>query len=212
MLNNFIYAKSKDLFESELSNGNVPQDAIAFIEDTKEIYTHGSYFATRPTNISEFDNDIGYITSNTSLLTVSEKLSTPIISANDSIELQVGSYKMNYNGNKLVLYDSSNTEIFSTDSLTGFTSVTSIASIPISKRMVLATISASASFSLAGIPKAGHEIHVIVKNSSTSSITVTLPNSGNYVSLVGTALSIPGSSYAEINVMSDGSKMYIRAL
>lgn len=35
MLNNFIYAKSKAMFEERFAE--VPNDAIVFIEDTKEI-------------------------------------------------------------------------------------------------------------------------------------------------------------------------------
>lgn len=45
MLENFIYAKEKSLFEEKLNNGEVLDEAIAFIEDTKEIWTHGSYFS-----------------------------------------------------------------------------------------------------------------------------------------------------------------------
>jgi hypothetical protein len=46
MLNNFIYAKLKSLFEEKLATNEVPQEAIVFIEDTKEIWNHGTYFAT----------------------------------------------------------------------------------------------------------------------------------------------------------------------
>lgn len=42
MLNNFIYAQSKAMFEEQLAE--VPIEAIVFIEDTKEIWTHGQYF------------------------------------------------------------------------------------------------------------------------------------------------------------------------
>jgi hypothetical protein len=42
MLNNFIYAQSKAMFEERLAE--VPNEAIVFIEDTKEIWTHGTYF------------------------------------------------------------------------------------------------------------------------------------------------------------------------
>ena len=45
MLENFIYAEEKSLFEEKLNNGEVLDEAIAFIEDTKEIWTHGSYFS-----------------------------------------------------------------------------------------------------------------------------------------------------------------------
>lgn len=44
MLNNFIYAKTKNLFLKELEAGNVSDEAIVFIEDTKEIWNHGAYF------------------------------------------------------------------------------------------------------------------------------------------------------------------------
>jgi hypothetical protein len=37
MLTNFVYAKSKAMFEERLDNAEVPNDAIVFIEDTKEI-------------------------------------------------------------------------------------------------------------------------------------------------------------------------------
>lgn len=45
MLTNFVYAKSKAMFEERLNMPNeVPDEAIVFIEDTKEIWTHGAYF------------------------------------------------------------------------------------------------------------------------------------------------------------------------
>ena len=55
MLNNFIYSKLKSLFEEKLAVGEVPQDAIVFIEDTKEIWNHGTYFATQK-SIEEIEN------------------------------------------------------------------------------------------------------------------------------------------------------------
>ena len=44
MLENFIYAKQKSLFEEASNNGEVLDEAIVFIEDTKEIWNHGTYF------------------------------------------------------------------------------------------------------------------------------------------------------------------------
>jgi len=44
MLNNFIYAQTKDLFLEQLNAGNIIDEAIVFIEDTKEIWNHGTYF------------------------------------------------------------------------------------------------------------------------------------------------------------------------
>lgn len=53
MLNNFIYAKTKILFEEALNNDKVLDEAIVFIEDTKEIWTHGTYFDCSTTNFEE---------------------------------------------------------------------------------------------------------------------------------------------------------------
>jgi hypothetical protein len=44
MLNNFIYSKTKALFLEQLEAGNILDEAIVFIEDTKEIWNHGQYF------------------------------------------------------------------------------------------------------------------------------------------------------------------------
>lgn len=45
MLNNFIYAQEKSLFLEQLGAGNILDEAIVFIEDTGEIWNHGTYFA-----------------------------------------------------------------------------------------------------------------------------------------------------------------------
>lgn len=44
MLENLIYSQKKSLLTKELEAGNVPENAIAFIGDTKEIYAQGQYF------------------------------------------------------------------------------------------------------------------------------------------------------------------------
>ncbi len=44
MLENFIYAKEKSLFMEQLEAGNVMDEAIVFIEDTHEIWNHGTFF------------------------------------------------------------------------------------------------------------------------------------------------------------------------
>ena len=53
MLNNFIYAKKKSLFTKELEAGNVLDEAIVFIEDTKEIWNHGTYFDCSTTDFDQ---------------------------------------------------------------------------------------------------------------------------------------------------------------
>lgn len=95
----------------------------------------------------------------------------------------------------------------------GVTTASSIASIPVTYKLAVCTISANGSFSLASTLSAGKELHAIVHNSSSSDITITLPNSGSYVTMDGEdTLTVDGSGYADINVVSDGTTMYIRAL
>ena len=96
------------------------------------------------------------------------------------------------------------------DFMSGHNTTTSVASVPITKRLVIATISANASFSLNNTNLAdGYELHVIVKNSGSNEITVTFPNSGKYVAVVS-SIKIASGKVGEINVISDGSKLYVR--
>lgn len=57
MLENFIYIKQKSLFIKKLNNGEVLDEAIVFIEDTKEIWNHGTYFDCSTTNFEEILNN-----------------------------------------------------------------------------------------------------------------------------------------------------------
>lgn len=94
----------------------------------------------------------------------------------------------------------------------GVNKVTSVGSIPTSKRLCIATISANGTFSLSSTPSAGREIHIIIKNSASSNITVTLPTSSSYVNMSGDSITVNANGYAELNVISDGTTMYIRGL
>lgn len=92
---------------------------------------------------------------------------------------------------------------------------TAITALSTSYRQVVASISASASFKFTGSTafSAGREIHVLIKNTSTTDeITVTLPNSGIYNNGGTDTLTIPAGGYAEVNAISDGSKIYLRAV
>lgn len=67
MLNNFIYAQTKDLFLEALGAGNILDEAIVFIEDTKEIWNHGHYFAGEtidPSIISDLQTAVAQMQSN----------------------------------------------------------------------------------------------------------------------------------------------------
>ena len=107
MLNNFIYAKQKSLFEEALNNGEVLDEAIVFIEDTREIWNHGTYFDGNavdlsdveksiqdildniPTKVSDLENDSGFITGETLTQFQNTLMSGPIQSINNkTIELE----------------------------------------------------------------------------------------------------------------------------
>lgn len=64
MLNNFIYAKEKELFEEALNSGEVLNETIVFIEDTKEIWNHGTYFDGSKVDLSNIEASIQNIIDN----------------------------------------------------------------------------------------------------------------------------------------------------
>lgn len=108
MLENFIYAKEKSLFEEKLNNGEVLDEAIVFIEDTKEIWNHGTYFdgstfdssnieasiqniidsyATKaeiPTKLSQLENDVNYIQEDDEVITEAPSDTTMYARSNKS--------------------------------------------------------------------------------------------------------------------------------
>lgn len=58
MLENFIYIKQKDLFIDLLEAGNILNEAIVFIEDTREIWNHGTYFDGSKVDLSNIEASI----------------------------------------------------------------------------------------------------------------------------------------------------------
>lgn len=99
------------------------------------------------------------------------------------------------------------------DYFNGHNTVTSISNLPINKRFVLATISANGSLSIESGKKIedGKELHVIVYNSSAADVVVTIPTAAPFVNMSGD-LTIKATSRADINILSDGTNYYVRAL
>lgn len=95
------------------------------------------------------------------------------------------------------------------DFLFGVNTVASVSNIPVNKRLVVASISSSATLSIASTPDAGKEIHIIVKNTGSSKITITL-NSGLLSSFQDTSFDIEGGAFGEVNIISDGTNVYTR--
>lgn len=61
MLENFLYVKQKDLFIDALEAGEVLDEAVVFIEDTKEIWNHGTYFDGSKVDLSKLEEAISKI-------------------------------------------------------------------------------------------------------------------------------------------------------
>ena len=97
------------------------------------------------------------------------------------------------------------------NTIIGTTTVSSITSIPVTNRTVLASVSTSGSLSFAALPGAGLEVHVIIHNTSSNMITITLPNSGNYICTNTDIIDVKGSGYAEVNIVTISNKGYVRA-
>ena len=95
----------------------------------------------------------------------------------------------------------------------GVNTVTTLTSLPITKRLITASITSNTTISLASNLDVGDELHIIVYNNSASSITQTLPNSGNFISLSGDSIAIPSGIRIEINILCYANNSYlIRAL
>lgn len=277
MLNNFIYAQTKALFLEQLEAGNILDEAIVFIEDTKEIWNHGQYFGGDLENI-----DLSSVETEISMLKeyVDSKEDKPIVfdavAANigfDQSEVQItneqiytatgmnsldlynaviggrkvllnlgsfyGQYSqvsvMDFGNNSMYIFFGVGTLTFiisitvdggsfqQVDTLNDFYTkeeinnlvskygeIISISSIPVEYKTVKCTISENDSFALATTLAQGKEIHVIIYNSGSVDITVSLPTASPYVNFGEDSLTIPAGGYSEINVISDGSTMFIR--
>lgn len=100
-----------------------------------------------------------------------------------------------------------------TNYLVGHNTVNTLANIQTNKRLVIATITSSTnelSLSENSLPD-GYEIHIIVTNNGANDATITLPSSGGYIS-VGGSISIASGATGEINIISDGSNLYVRGV
>lgn len=95
----------------------------------------------------------------------------------------------------------------------GVNTVSTLASLPVTKRLVYAIVTAATSLSLAASMEIGDELHILVGNNSASAKTQPLPNTGAFLSLSGTSISIPAYGYIEINILCYATNSYIiRAL
>ena len=92
----------------------------------------------------------------------------------------------------------------------GSSKLTAVTSVPVANALYVAEISSSQSFKLASTPEAGREVHVIIKNTGSADIVVTLPTSGGYWS-ADDSITVKSGGYGEINAISDGTTVYLRS-
>ena len=90
----------------------------------------------------------------------------------------------------------------------GINSVTTLVNLPATKRSIVATVTAATSLSLASNLELGQELYIRIYNNSSSAITQPIPNSGNFVSMNGTSVSIPSKSFIEMSIWCYESSKY----
>lgn len=90
--------------------------------------------------------------------------------------------------------------------LIGVNTVTTLASLPISKRSITATLSAATTLSVASGMQIGEEL--MIRCVPSASFTQAIPNSGAYVSMSGTSITTTANKPFEINIWCYASGKY----
>ena len=146
----------------------------------------------------------GYTTAATSLMDA-------IIILDNQVEENetVAAYALTDLNNKLLEQQNKIDELESDLSYyNGHNTISSLTSLPITKRLCIATISSSQTLGIGGQLVDGKEIHVLIKNNSSNTITITIPST--MVNMIDENLEIEGGKYGEINLVSDGTNIYYR--
>ena len=90
--------------------------------------------------------------------------------------------------------------------------VTSLATIPSTHAYLRATLSSNQSLSLdtpTDWPNCS-EVYIFAKNTASSDITVTIPNSNGYINMSAETLTIPAGKGAEISIFKTNNQVWIR--
>lgn len=90
--------------------------------------------------------------------------------------------------------------------LIGVNTVTTLASLPISKRSITATLSAATTLSVASGMQVGEEL--MIRCVPSAAFTQAIPNSGDYVSMSGTSITTTANKPFEINIWCYASGKY----
>jgi|GEM_PF-3266619 len=92
------------------------------------------------------------------------------------------------------------------DFITGSNSVTTLASLPVTKNLVIATLSAATTISLAAALAVNQSIHICA--TATTAFTQPIPNSGDFVSMSGSSVSIASGARFEIDILCTAESKY----
>ncbi|MDP3387712.1 MAG: hypothetical protein Q8S24_10785 [Eubacteriales bacterium] len=97
----------------------------------------------------------------------------------------------------------------------GQNTVTTLASLPVSKRLVIASVTTATTLSLASALQVGFDLHIKLYNTSGGSITQPLPTSAPFESKKGdganiSSISVPAGGSVEINIISATNKYIIK--
>lgn len=77
--NTLLYFKTKTAFNTQLEADNIKNDSIAFIQDAKQIWTHGTYFDCSTFDPSDIESSIQNITDNyTTKSEVAERINSTL--------------------------------------------------------------------------------------------------------------------------------------
>ena len=82
--------------------------------------------------------------------------------------------------------------------VTGVNTVTTLASLPVSKRSITATLAAATNLSVASGMAVGQDLYIRCK--ATATFTQPIPNSGAYSSMSGTSLNVAAGDIFEISI------------
>jgi len=83
--------------------------------------------------------------------------------------------------------------------------VTSLANIPFDGQIIYANINSNQSLSIdsTAVPVPGQSVHLFILNTTASARTITIPNTGNCISMSGTSITLPGNGRIEIDIVYD---------
>lgn len=90
--------------------------------------------------------------------------------------------------------------------LIGVNTVTTLANLPISKRSITATLSSATTLSVASGMQVGEEL--MIRCVPSAAFTQAIPNSGDYVSMIGTSITTTANKPFEINIWCYASGKY----